>query len=262
MTSAVEDITCIATNVSSKNQYTGTINSDGLATIPVNEVGVFSLKYNSDGIITSPETVNVNSFNETYTVSISYTSAKKVYTAAVDLSNSNPDKCVSYLDDAENMRAAADNWDDMPIFKDIHPCVFKDGEVVYYLDRDNFNLKENGDEANLDGTDGDVMIEFPKFAYKIYKDTDNNILYVSVTNDEDYATENDYKYYAFSKSAEGDKDHFYYGAFEGSLDSLGNLQSVAGQNIVRSISLTNFKQLANNKGEGYTISSFYQLVAI
>ena len=42
-------------------------------------------------------------------------------------------------------------------------CVLNaDGSVNYYLDKDNSNLKEDGTLANLDGTDGNVMVEVPK----------------------------------------------------------------------------------------------------
>ena len=41
-------------------------------------------------------------------------------------------------------------------------CVLNDAGVVqYYLDPTDSTLKENGDPANLDGTDGQVMVEIP-----------------------------------------------------------------------------------------------------
>jgi hypothetical protein len=49
-------------------------------------------------------------------------------------------------------------------------CVLNDAGVVqYYLDPTDSTLKENGDPANLDGTDGQVMVEIPlgwlKYSY-------------------------------------------------------------------------------------------------
>ena len=42
-------------------------------------------------------------------------------------------------------------------------CVLNsDGSVKYYLDKNNSNFKEDGTLANLDGTDGNVMVEVPK----------------------------------------------------------------------------------------------------
>lgn len=43
-------------------------------------------------------------------------------------------------------------------------CILNDkGEVVYYLDEFNSNLKEDGTPADLSGTDGQVMVEIPMF---------------------------------------------------------------------------------------------------
>lgn len=57
----------------------------------------------------------------------------------------------------------------LPIQNKIRRCVMKDGVVQYYLDANNSNLKADGvTPANLDGTDGDVMIEIPEFFFKSY----------------------------------------------------------------------------------------------
>ncbi|MDE6483469.1 MAG: hypothetical protein K2L01_06920 [Rikenellaceae bacterium] len=41
-------------------------------------------------------------------------------------------------------------------------CVLcDDGDVAYYLDANDSTKKENGDPANLDGTDGQIMVEIP-----------------------------------------------------------------------------------------------------
>jgi hypothetical protein len=46
-------------------------------------------------------------------------------------------------------------------------CTLLDnGTVNYYLSETNSNYKEDGSAAVLDGTDGDVMVEIPKFYYK------------------------------------------------------------------------------------------------
>ena len=164
------------------------------------------------------------------------------------------------MDDAVGMTKGSSNWDNESIFKDIKPCVFKNGSVMYYLDKNDCTKKVDGTAANLDGTDGDVMVEFPKFAYKIWKN--NGKLYVSITNNSNMASQNNYKYYAFSRKSEGDREHFYWGAFKGSLNSDGNLQSVVGLAPAAKKTIGTFKQLAQNRGSGYTITSYFQLVAL
>lgn len=48
-----------------------------------------------------------------------------------------------------------------------------DGTVNYYLDADDWSLKTNGEASNLDGTDGQVMVEIPEHWERF--ETDGNI---------------------------------------------------------------------------------------
>ena len=118
----------------------------------------------------------------------------------------------------------------------------------------------------MDGTDGDVMVEFPKFAYKIWNEVDEssniNNLCVSVTNNQQHAEENNYKYYAFSKTTYGDRDHFYWGSFKGSIGANDTLRSIAGVAPAANRTIGAFKTCAQANGDGYTITSYFQLIAI
>lgn len=182
------------------------------------------------------------------------------YTVKIDLEDSNPLTCITYLDDAKNMTKGSSDWDSKPIFKDIKPCVLKNGEVNYYLNPNNFNYRIGGEASDLTGIDGDVMIEFKKFAYKIYKQS--NALYVSISNDPKIIEANDYHYYAFSKEKEGDRNYFYYGAYKGSLDDNGKLRSLINKIVASNKTISAFTSAANLNGDGYTITSFFQLVAL
>ena len=255
----IAGVTVTLTNRTTGNTFTGSTDSNGVITINVNEFGVFDISYQSSGAVSSISNITVSTPGQVYQIQATYATSK-TYTIEIDLSNSNPLSSVTYLDDAIGMTKGSSNWDNEIIFKDIKPCVFKDGSVVYYLDKTDCTKKVDGSTANLDGTDGDVMVEFPKFAYKIWKS--NGKMYVSITNDSSVASQNDYKYYAFSKESEGDREHFYWGAFKGSLNSSGNLQSIAGQAPAASKTIGAFKQLAQNRGSGYTITSYFQLVAL
>lgn len=255
----IAGVTATLSNRTTGNTFTGSTDSNGVITINVNEFGVFDISYQSSGAVSSISNITVSTPGQVYQIQATYATSK-TYTVEIDLSNSNPLSSVTYLDDAIGMTKGSSNWDNEIIFKDIKPCVFKDGSVVYYLDKTDCTKKVDGSTANLDGTDGDVMVEFPKFAYKIWKS--NRKMYVSITNDSSVASQNDYKYYAFSKESEGDREHFYWGAFKGSLNSGGNLQSIAGQAPASSKTIGAFKQLAQNRGSGYTITSYFQLVAL
>ena len=255
----IAGVTATLTNRTTGNTFTGSTDSNGVITINVNEFGVFDISYQSSGAVSSISNITVSTPGQVYQIQATYATSK-TYTIEIDLSNSNPLNSVTYLDDAIGMTKGSSNWDNEIIFKDIKPCVFKDGSVVYYLDKTDCTKKVDGSIANLDGTDGDVMVEFPKFAYKIWKS--NRKMYVSITNDSSVASQNDYKYYAFSKESEGDREHFYWGAFKGSLNSSGNLQSIVGQAPAASKTIGAFKQLAQNRGPGYTITSYFQLIAL
>uniref|UniRef100_A0A6M3KJS8 Uncharacterized protein n=1 Tax=viral metagenome TaxID=1070528 RepID=A0A6M3KJS8_9ZZZZ len=56
----------------------------------------------------------------------------------------------------------------LPIQRKMRRCIISDSGVrQYYLNASNSNFKEDGIVAsNLDGTDGQVMVEIPKFYYK------------------------------------------------------------------------------------------------
>ena len=52
----------------------------------------------------------------------------------------------------------------LPIQESLKGCIFKDGEVKYYLDPTDWTKKADGSgNALLDGTDGDVMVHHMKF---------------------------------------------------------------------------------------------------
>lgn len=66
----------------------------------------------------------------------------------------------------------------LPIQNKMRRCIVKDGRVVYYLDANNSELKEDGITPSvLDGTDGNVMVEIPDFFYKHETETVNGVVH-------------------------------------------------------------------------------------
>ena len=187
----------------------------------------------------------------------------KTYTIRIDESNSNPLTACEYMDDAVGMEKGSAAWDSMPIFAEIKPCVFKNGEVVYYLNPNNFNLKTDGSDALIDGTDGDVMIEFRKFAYRLYKQ--GQYQYVSISNDpEVIAADDRFQYYAFTRDSVGDVDKLYISAFNCSYDENNTPYSVATMQQ-RDESLITYNQAESRlaqKGENYKLIHYAQFVAL
>lgn len=83
---------------------------------------------------------------------------------------SNPDNVVAINSENDDSLHAI-----LPIQSKMRRCVIQDGIVNYYLDADNSELKEDGTLANLDGTDGNVMVEIPEFFYRCEEEMINGI---------------------------------------------------------------------------------------
>ena len=261
ITPAVEGILATASLNGSSYSVQAYSNELGQITIPLNYYGNYTLSYSSPRV-KSDRYISVFS-NVAVQVPARY-SELVVYTVRIDETNSNPNTACVYMDDAEEMVKGSASWDEMPIFNDIAPCVFQDGAVNYYLNPNNFAQKRDGTNAVLTGADGDVMIEFKRFAYRIYRD--GNYLYVSITNNDAIAqADNRYTYDAFSRITEGDLDKFYIGAFKGYVDpnnSDGKLRSIAGVQPTSNKNMSEFRTAAQANGSHYQQSTYSHLKAI
>lgn len=234
-------------------------NSQGVISLNLNYTGKYRVTYN-DTHIKGKSEININS-SGIYALDAHW-SDFMTYTVIIDKTNANPETACTYADNALSMTKGSNDWDSMPIFKDIRPCVFKNGEVQYYLNPNNWNQKYGSTTASdLTGADGDVMIEIPKFAYKIV--STNTTITVSVSNDDEVIeNDNDYTYDAFSRIIEGDRDYFYKGAFKGSLDGDGKLRSVAGAKPANNQTIAAFRSAARLNGLHYQQSTYAQLKAL
>ena len=179
-----------------------------------------------------------------------------VYGVSIDLSNSNPETCVTYIDDAVGMIPGTD-WLDKPIFNTIRPCLFKEGKVVGYLNPNNFAQFEDGTEADItSGEAGDVMIEIPKIGYRINKS--DNTLTVQITSD---PAKEGFSYLAHTREVEGDRDFLYIGAFLGSLSG-NTLRSLSEIGPLNWTTLTDFRTYAQANGSGYDLLAFYPVTLL
>ncbi|CZR99726.1 hypothetical protein CDFC105_70043 [Clostridioides difficile] len=131
----------------------------------------------------------------------------------------NPDTCVSYVGDAIGMTPASvgsyGSWDTIDFIRDIKPCGFKDGIVTKYIKKENFNMYEDG--TNVED-DTDVMIEFPKFYWKIQSSDNYMDIFISKTKLDD-----DYECPAHLIGST-EKEFIYIGAYLASLEN-NNLRS-------------------------------------
>ena len=191
-------------------------------------------------------------------------SAVEVYGVRIDTTDSNPETACEYTDNAVGMLAAHGNngafnggdWLTRYPFNSIRPCLFKNGAVVGYLNPDNFAQFENGTDADIESGDaGDVMIEIPKFYYKIGRN--GNYVEVKIAN----ALMAGFTDYAFSYKGES-KDKFYIGAYLGYKDSNNKLRSLTGKTVTGNITIGAARTAAQANGAGYEQLSFNKLTAL
>ena len=185
----------------------------------------------------------------------------------IDGGQSNPpaEHEVTYTDSAVGMKPITvsqgvvdlGDWADTDLIKGNRPCVVKDGVVQYYLNPNDYSLKEDGTPANLNGADGDVMAEFNKMYYKIERDTDNKEDPYSRTRDifkfkiSSTKIDDSWKCLAFM-DAEGhtENDKMYISIYNTHIDGSNHLVSTSGAEIT-SYTPTKAREAATSKGHNY-----------
>ena len=146
--------------------------------------------------------------------------------------------------------------------------VLDDGTINYFLDKDDSTLKEDGTPANLDGTDGQVMVYIPKYYAMRYDDGNGIETYSMATK----ATWGLPIHPAFILNGV-EKDYLLVGAYDAVVfsDALGEfidglnlddnrsrvdltkdlLGSVSGKYAMAGLTRAEFRQVARNRGEGW-----------
>lgn len=188
--------------------------------------------------------------------------AYRIMTVKIDLTNSNPETCCSYDDDAIGMEVGSEAWDE---FFGHYPCLVKDKEEVGNLNPNNFAEFEDGTSADITSGDaGDVMIAFPRRGLKIETSSDGNTVTISMTDDLDNT---DFKFMAHTRG-ETVKEKFYLGAYEG-YNISNKLRSLSGKTPIVDRTIGIFRRYARNNGasdgnggSGYDQFAFYQLTYI
>lgn len=172
-----------------------------------------------------------------------------IFTALLDLTKSDPEKIVTYADDATGMQKKFSAWRNQEIFKNLHLCVLKDGKKLYELDDNNTAKKKDGTDADITTLGNDVMLELPeRLGYMIeWVIPGNSLLKVSVTNEADNEA---YEYDAFSLDSYNDCDRIYIGTFKG--HCTGNkAYSSSGKAVTVSQTIDAFRTWCRARGTGY-----------
>jgi hypothetical protein len=133
------------------------------------------------------------------------------------------------------------------------------GVVTTYLNALNSNYTDTGAIANLTGTNGNVMVEIPKFYYKYsYVGTTHNWS-ISLTPLDGYAV-----HPAFNKGVV-EVEHRYIGAYNASVSGTGSnavLKSVSGEYCDGNMTRAEMRTRAKAIGTGWGILDFNLVSAI
>ena len=188
----------------------------------------------------------------------------ETYGVKIDKANSNPETAVTYTDNAagftpsmgNNGSFTAGSWANKFPYDKIRPCLVKNGAVVGYLNPDNYAQFEDGTAADItSGSAGDVMVEIPKFYYKVSQDA--NYMYVQISDTLlDGFTDKAVSYKGVVK------DKFYVGAYSGYVDADNKLRSLSGKTPTGSKTIGAFRTAAQANGAGYEQLNFYKLTAL
>lgn len=134
-------------------------------------------------------------------------------------------------------------------------CLLLNGEVNYFLHPDNSNFKENGEIAVLDGGDGNVMVQIPKFYISNTEDDVLRKFSISLTPEAGYTV-----HPAFIKAGV-EVDFRYYPAFRGRIID-GKLMSILGAVSTVSKTIDSFRIAAQANGVGYHLLDFALMDAV
>lgn len=174
-----------------------------------------------------------------------------IYGFKINKNNSNPATCVEYINDSVGINAGSNDWLNADIFKNIKPCMFKNGVVNYYLNPNDLNKKLDGTSADIiTGNDGDVMVEVPTIYWNFTQD--DNYVYVKLST---IKPSEEYVAYAHLRDNVIQKC-VYRGCFEGF--KLNNkIRSLASKSPTANINLNDCRTLCRANGKGYELDYFY-----
>lgn len=146
------------------------------------------------------------------------------YGIKIDQNNADPDSRVEYIFDAVGMKPGRLNqetgifdygdWAEIGFVKNNKPCMLKlDGTVDYYLDPNNYDLKEDGtpSDASDINYDGNVMAEMPRWYLCQYSEGGYDYIILS-----EQMVDDRYQALAFTDAKGIVKDKMYLGTFPSS----------------------------------------------
>ncbi len=189
---------------------------------------------------------------------------RPVYGFDIDETNSNPDTCVTYTDACVGFTPLScssgtvnyGSWADTFIVKENKPCALSGGKRQFYLNPNNYAQKEDGTTYTL--TSYDIMAEFPKAYYKLWKEGNKIKFRVS-----QFKIDDTYSCSAFI-SEDGnsqERDFMYIGTYLSTLYS-SKARSISGRTPMSSYTIANARNYSTSNGTGYQQMTLNKLLYI
>lgn len=181
----------------------------------------------------------------------------QIFGIKIDESNSDPEKSVTYIEDAIGMSIANStslgDWENKWPFNKIRIVGFKNGKVIK-------EIKKTDKTKYIDGTtvstDVDVMVEIPKIYWNFTSIENGYELRISDTK-----VNNNYDCYAHKVSGI-EKNFIYVGAYLGYIEEYIKLRSKSGVPPTTYTTLADFRTYAHNVGEGYQQMNWFTLLLL
>ena len=181
------------------------------------------------------------------------------YTITFDNGGDGIPASFTYSDDAAGFTPAQvsnmGSWANTELLDYFKPCLIKPSatEPEYFLNKNNYNLKEDGSASVLTGNDGDVMVQIKRLFYKVTKLTATKEIKLSIAS---YQVDSTYK--SFNVVAGEDREFVYRGVYEAYTMS-NQMRSVSG--VVPTVSQTRaqFRTTAKARGNEYSQNDYYML---
>ena len=200
---------------------------------------------------------NNNNGYEVYSKTLAVKTEKyPIYSVIIDETDPNPSTRCTYANDSVDILVATHTsyggWENIYPFNSTRPCGLKNGEVVKYINPNDYTKYE--DETPVT-EDVDVMIEIPKFYWNTERIDDSHIrIDISQWRYSDYwdcpaHTSGDYE-----------SDYIYVGVYEGSLIDK-KMRSVSGQTPSK-VTFEEGEEYCTRNGEGYHQYNYFSDLAI
>lgn len=187
----------------------------------------------------------------------------------IDLDDSDPDARVSYPSDVDNFgydtaymdfTAGAFNYGSWPsvageLFMP-KPCMLNfNGTVNYYLNQNNYSLKEDGSASDIANTsyEANAMMEWPKIYTKRWEE--NGVYHFRCC---DIKLDDDYDCWCNYDKNNNEIDHFYTAIYPSKFAYLSQFdcfKSVSGQNPETNQSFTSFRNYTKTCGDDWDIET-------